>query len=188
MKRVIAIVGMPGSGKSSVCKIIRSKLSVPSVRFGQFTIDEMNKAGMALTQENERIVRERLRDEIGMDAYAKLALPKIKAALEENDLMLIDGLYGWSEYLYLRENIEAEIILGCVQAPRNLRYQRLARRDERSLSSEESWQRDVAEIEKLEKAGPIAVADDYILNDATHDDLRLAVHDFLERWSVAAVR
>ena len=55
--------------------------------------------------------------------------------------------------------------------PRALRYERLARRAERPLTMAEAVSRDYAEIENIEKGGPIALADYTIINDGTMEDL-----------------
>ena len=56
-----------------------------------------------------------------------------------------------------------------------LRYGRLANREERPLTKEEAASRDEAEIKKLNKSGPIAMADFTIKNEATLKDLRREV-------------
>jgi len=62
-----------------------------------------------------------------------------------------------------------------VTAPRPLRYARLAARPERPLSPKEALSRDIAEIEILEKGGPIAMADYTILNTGSLESLEAAV-------------
>ena len=52
-----------------------------------------------------------------------------------------------------------------------MRYERLARRRERPLTREEAVARDWAEIERLEKGGPIAIADYTFNNDGAVADL-----------------
>ncbi|MCR4393968.1 MAG: AAA family ATPase, partial [Dehalococcoidales bacterium] len=71
MNKVVAIVGMAGSGKSEVAKILESKGFI-RVRFGDITDQEIKKRGLALNEDNERHIREILRKELGMAAYAIL--------------------------------------------------------------------------------------------------------------------
>ena len=47
----------------------------------------------------------------------------------------------------------------------DIRYKRLESREVRPLTNIESESRDIAEIENIAKAGPIAYADYYILNN-----------------------
>lgn len=181
-KIVAAIVGMPGSGKTTVCQMIRSRLDLPVVRFGQITIDRIRELGLPETPESEQWVREELRRDHGMAVYAERSMPRIIHALTSAPAVLLDGMYGWSEYMYLREHLEARLIVGAVVAPRAMRYERLRTRPERPLTEAQAWARDVAEIEKLEKGGPIAAADHFIVNDDTLETLRQRVDAFIDEW------
>ena len=80
MKRIIAIVGMPGAGKTEAAEYLAT-YGIPFVRFGEITEEEVKKRGLKLTPENERIVREAIRKENGMGAFALKAEPKINPAL-----------------------------------------------------------------------------------------------------------
>ena len=162
--QALALVGMPGSGKSHCARLLR-QAGYPSFRFGRIIIDELTARGLAITAENERIIREELREKEGMTAIARRALPHLRAHLAAEGCVVLDGLYGQSEYLYLREALGVELALLAIVAPRRTRYERLAIRLERLLSAEEAEKRDLQEIETLEKGGPIAFADYTILND-----------------------
>src|SRR5574342_69439 len=98
--KVVAIVGMTGSGKSEVARVFAEN-GFHRIRFGDITDEEVARRGLKLNEENERRVRELLRKEHGMAAYAKLNLPKIDSAMEQWDVV-IDGLYSWEEYLVLK--------------------------------------------------------------------------------------
>ena len=91
--KVISIVGMTGSGKSEVASFFEQRGFV-RIRFGDITDQEVEKRGLVLNEENEKYVRELLRKEHGMSAYAELNLPRINSALESSNVV-IDGLYSW---------------------------------------------------------------------------------------------
>ncbi len=166
----LALVGMPGSGKSLCAQHLRTK-GFFTLRFGAVVVDEVRRRGLEVNPENERMVREELRARHGMPAMASLSLPKLLAALDEHRRIVIDGLYSFSEYRFLRRRLGASILLLAIAAPRRLRYQRLAARPVRPLNPDEAAARDVREIEKLEKGGPIAIADYTLLNDASEAHL-----------------
>ena len=105
-----------------------------------------------------------------MAAYAILNLPRIEAVLQESNLV-IDGLYSWEEYKYLREGLAAGFVTLAVWAPAELRYKRLAQRKVRPLTVEQAQARDFAEIENVNKGGPIVMADFMIKNDGTLSEL-----------------
>jgi dephospho-CoA kinase len=174
---LIVIVGMCGAGKSLVAEYLKQK-GWYMIRFGEITIHELDARDLPHTEANEREIREELRRLKGSDAYAKQLLPKIKEALELGPTV-IDGLYSWSEYKFLRQNLKNQMYVLAVIASRHIRYERLAHRPIRGLSPEEAELRDFAEIENLEKGGPIAVADYVILNNGSKEEMLRSVDRLL---------
>jgi len=166
---VIALVGMPGSGKSEVARVFASS-GYSKVRFGDITDEEVKKRGLKLSEENERAVREELRKKHGMAAYAILNLPRIESALKTSHVV-IDGLYSWEEYKFLKGKLGGSLKVVAVWSPPVLRYQRLRGRPVRPLTAEEAAARDYAEIENANKGGPIAMADFTISNYTSLDSL-----------------
>ena len=57
---LIAIVGMPGSGKSVAADFFRSK-QIPVLRFGDQTDIGLKELGLDINEKNERMYRERIR-------------------------------------------------------------------------------------------------------------------------------
>ena len=177
MRKVIAIVGMPGSGKSEVADFFTSK-GYAYIRLGQLTLDEIIKQGLEPSEANERIIREMLRRKHGMAAFAKLNFPKIEA---QKGNMIVDGLYSWEEYLAFKEKHKNFITIAVYASPKT-RHQRLIERGlrhgsdpkmkYRSFNLLEAQSRDLAEIEKLNKGGPIAMADFMVINEGTKKDLQ----------------
>ena len=166
---LLIIVGMAGSGKSSVAQHLQKK-GWRVIRFGAITIDEVKSRALPVNEANEKSVREELRAKHGMDAYARLSLPEIKESLS-NSSTILDGLYSWSEYKFLKKRFGKQMQVIAIFTPRSVRYDRLARRPERPLTFKEAEQRDFAEIDNVEKGGPIAMADYTIINDGTEKDL-----------------
>ena len=177
--KVVSIVGMTGSGKSEAAAIFREKGFTP-VRFGDITDEEVKKLGLSLTEANERPVRERLRKEHGMAAYALLSRPRIDAALK-NSNVVVDGLYSWEEYVILKDHYGADFIVVAVWASPQTRYRRLGGRKIRPLTPEAAASRDRAEIENLNKGGPIVMADYTVLNESGIADLKRQVESIIMR-------
>ena len=171
--KVVAIVGMTGAGKSEVAKLF-AESGFARIRFGDATDKEIKKRGLELNEENERRVREQFRKEQGMAAYAKLNLPAIDSALKKLDVV-IDGLYSWEEYTFLKGHYGENFSLVAVWASPKTRYTRLTARVVRGLTREEAASRDKAEIENINKGGPIAMADFTIINESFLDDLEKEV-------------
>ncbi len=168
MNRIYALVGMCGSGKSVICEYFQ-KLGWEFVYFGGVTMDELKRRGWEKNEQNERTVREELRAEHGPAAFAKLLLPTIEEKLKSSCVAL-DGLYSWSEYKVLKEAFGDRMQVIAVIADRAVRYSRLAKRIVRPLTPEQAQSRDVAEIENLEKGGPIAMADYFVFNNGNMED------------------
>jgi dephospho-CoA kinase len=171
--KIVAVVGMTGSGKSEVSRIFAEE-GFFYIRFGDITENEITKRGLEVNEENERHIREQLRRELGMAAYAKLNLPEIDAAMKKSNVV-IDGLYSWEEYLFLKENYGEYFNVVAVWSSPKTRYTRLMTRQVRGLTTDEASNRDKAEIENLNKGGPIAMADFTIINESFMDDLETEV-------------
>ena len=176
--KLVALVGMPGSGKSEAAAIFESG-GFKRIRFGDITDEEIKKSGLELNEQNERRTREALRNRYGMAAYAVLSLPKIEEALEIIDVV-VDGLYSWEEYKYLLAKIKVKLNLVAVWSPPALRYKRLWERKVRPLSEDQARERDFAEIENVNKGGPIAMADYTLCNDSTLQSLKDQVANILK--------
>ncbi len=166
MGKIVAIVGMCGSGKSIASKYFED-LGYKNVYFGGVTMDKLKEAGLEVTPENEKMMREKLRSELGMGAYAKVLLPRILELSKDYDVVL-DGLYSWSELKILEEEFDMRTI--AIVCDKNLRYDRLSKRDVRPFNNEEAKKRDITEVENIEKAGPIAYADYYIYNNGSIEE------------------
>lgn len=167
---VVSIVGMTGSGKSEVSRVFAEQ-GFTRIRFGDITDQEIARRGLEPGEESERYVRELLRQEHGMAAYAILNLPRIDSARQHSGVV-IDGLYSWEEYLFLKERYGADLVVVSVWSSPETRYARLVARADRGLTPEEARSRDQAEIENVNKGGPIALADYTIINEASRDRLR----------------
>ena len=185
--KIVCIVGMPGSGKSVVSDDLMGK-GFSYLRFGQITLDRMKESGLEVSEENERMVREEIRKEHGMGAFATLNIPKIDEMIGKSSVV-VDGLYSWSEYKILKGKYGNSMLVVAVFAPPETRYERLVNRAVkndsaerfRSISRGDAISRDYAEIEHLEKGGPIAMADFTLVNTGTIEDLKKAVGEVLKK-------
>jgi len=166
--KIVSIVGMAGAGKSEVARVFEQN-GYTRIRFGDVTDEEMKKRGLEPNEDNERLVRELLRGE-GRDAYARLNQPKIERALKSSDVV-IDGLYSWEEYTYLKGLYGENLYLVAVWSSPRTRHARLTKRSSRRLTPEQAASRDKTELENLAKGGPIAIADFTIVNESSREEL-----------------
>ncbi|MFO8143101.1 MAG: AAA family ATPase [Dehalococcoidales bacterium] len=175
--KVVSIVGMAGSGKSVVAAVFESK-GFTRIRFGDITDREVIKRGLELNEYNERMVREALRREHGMEIYARFNLERIDAAREHSDVV-VDGLYSWEEYILLKEYYGDAFRLVAVFSSPETRYRRLSGREERPLARYEASGRDRSEIEKVNKGGPIAMADFTLINESSLEEVKKATESII---------
>lgn len=178
MNKLYAIVGMCGSGKSIASDYLVSK-GFNKVYFGGVTMDKLKEANLEVNPENEKMMREKLRSELGMGAFAIVLLPKIKECFNNGNTVL-DGVYSYDEVKILKENFP-ELKIIAIVCDKDIRYDRLSIREVRPLTNEEASARDVAEVENIAKAPPIAMADYYILNNGTIEEYKTRLEEILER-------
>ena len=179
MNKIVAIVGMCGSGKSIASDILVEK-GFEKVYFGGVTLEKLKEKGLEVNPENEKMMRESLREDLGMGAFAKILLPRIKELSLEKDVVL-DGLYSWDEYKILDEELGKQMVTVAIVADKKLRYKRLEKREVRPFTKKEAKNRDLAEIENIAKAPPIAYADYYILNNGTLEDYEKRLNEILKQ-------
>ena len=177
---------MPGSGKSEAVEYLQNKNSsqnkkIPFVRFGDVNEQERERQGLAWSPGNTERFRNELREKYGMDVYAVRSMPKIEKLLQENNIIAIDGIYSWEEYKLLKSKFK-NLVLVHIYAEPELRYKRLAVRSERKFSYKDAHARDISEIEKINKGGPIAIADYLIENNSDRiEDLHKLIDLLFDR-------
>jgi len=169
-RRIVAIVGLPGSGKTEAINYLIKKSAWPKIYLGNATFEELEKRGLPVNEKNERMIRESLRKKYGMACYALWAIKKIEE-LGESQNILIESLYSWDEYLEFKKVFKEEFLVVAVYASPKTRYARLGKRPIRPLTPKEAQSRDFAQIGNLAQAGPIAIADYTIINEGGRSGL-----------------
>lgn len=175
--KIVAVVGMCGSGKSVATEVF-TDAGWEKVYFGGITMEELENRCLEKNEKNEKMVREELRAQYGLAAYAVKLLPRIQRLAEQGNVVL-DGLYSWSEYTYLKEHLGDALRVLAIVTDRGLRYSRLATRTIRPLTEQEATSRDHSEIEKLEKGGPISIADRFVTNNGSSEELVEKITEYM---------
>lgn len=179
MNKVIAVVGMSGSGKSVATETLE-KQGWHKIYLGGITYQKMKEAGITITPDSEKVFREDLRKKHGPECYARFILPEIEKVTRTNDIVL-DGLYSWYEYKFLEEHLKENLKVICIVTDKNLRYERIANRPERPFNYQKVKERDISEIENLYKGGPIAYADYYIINNGTLEEYKKRLDEIIKQ-------
>ncbi len=168
-KAVIAIVGLPGAGKSEAAAYFQSK-KVPVIHFGKVVTDEVERRYKVQKEEFHKIVREEFRKIHGMAAIAILNKDLIEKNLLKNNIVVIDGMRSWDEYEYLSAELkDTEIYIVALFAEKAIRYDRLGSRlhDRRGHGGKD---RDLNELFGTNMGPTIAFADFLIKNNFSKEE------------------
>ena len=175
--KIIAVIGMCGCGKSVAVEEFE-KRGWKKIYFGDATFMKMKELGLEINEENERKAREMLRASGDKGIYARIFLPEIEKAYKKSNVV-IESMYSWSEYKIIKEKFGDAFEVLCIATDATLRRERLKNRSFRPMDEETSRSRDYAEIENIEKGGPIGIADHYILNNGTKSTLKRNVIKYI---------
>lgn len=119
--KIVAFVGLTGSGKSTAVEYLTEK-GFPKVYFGGIVLDEVRKRGLELTQENEQPIREELRAKEGKDFVVKRIVKQIHDLIDAGQHRIVaDGLYTWTEYKAMKHEFPGELTVVAVVTPKHLR-------------------------------------------------------------------
>ena len=180
--KILALVGMSGSGKSVAVDHLTS-LGYLKVYFGGMIYKEMERRGIERTPdgESEKKFREMIRETEGKDWVVRQVIKEVNDLITAGQKRIVlDGVYSWTEYVTLKKEFPGEMIFVALVLPKKLRYKRVAARSERPFNHQEIMERDRSEIENLEKGGPIAAADYYILNTGTIEETNAKLDEVLK--------
>ncbi|MEK7598276.1 MAG: AAA family ATPase [Patescibacteria group bacterium] len=179
-RKIIAILGLPGSGKTEVINYLMEKFKWPKVYFGDVVFDELKIRGLDINEKNERIVREDLRNKFGRLHFAGKIIEKI-GNIRDDANILVESLYDWQEYLFFKEKFREDFIAIAVYASPKTRYERLGKRKIRPLTLGEAQGRDHAQIENIFQAGPIAMANYTVDNEETFEYLYKQIDEIINK-------
>lgn len=124
--QVIGIVGLPGSGKSEAAAVAR-EMDVPVVTMGDVVRAETADRGLDPATDHGAVAQA-MREEEGPAAIARRSLPVVEDRLEDADVVVIDGIRSGDEVSVFEEAFGADFTLVAIDAPFELRAERLADR------------------------------------------------------------
>lgn len=167
-KTIVALVGLPGTGKTEAAAFFQKK-DLPVISFGKIVNDYINKEKLTHSEEVHKKAREEIRTKYGKEAMAVLNVKEIRNTLKNNQIIIVEGMRSWEEYLYLKKEFpEVNLVIICLYTEKHLRYGRISKRNNRSEYYGE--ERDINEIIGINMGPTIAYADFLIKNNYSRDE------------------
>jgi len=174
---VIGTVGLPGSGKGEAAEVAREQ-GVPVVTMGDVIRRECRDRGLD-PAEHHGEVAVALREEHGPDAVAERSLPVIRERLDGAETVLVDGLRSDVEVERFREAFGERFVLVSIEAPFELRRERLDARGRDDPDVEPLAERDEREL-GFGMGEAMAMADVTVENTDSLAAFRERIRDLLE--------
>ena len=174
--RLIGLTGTNGSGKGEAATYFK-KRGYAYFSLSDVIRDALRNDGKEDTRDNLIEKGNELRKKYGPDILARLAMEKVE------DKTVIDSIRNPSEVEYLRK--EKEFILLAIDAPVELRYERVKRRGRQESAStlEEFIKKEKEEMTDSEKGQQLhhcmKMADFNIMNDGTLEGLHLKLEEIV---------
>jgi len=178
-KRLILVTGMTGSGKTTLCGIMRES-GLRLVTMGDVIRELARRQGVEATPENLGRLATEIRAE-GADAVAVRCIEMLRKMPE--DLTVVDGIRSLAEIDAFKNSFD--VVLVAVHASPLSRFKRLTKRgrSDDPVTWEEFRERDVREL-GFGIGDAIAMADVMIINDDGFDQLRASFEGLMERLGV----
>jgi dephospho-CoA kinase len=173
--KLIAVTGMPGSGKEELVKIAIEQ-GIKVVRMGDVVRAEIKNRDLDLTDINIGKIASEEREKQGPGIWAKRTLPLVKG-----EIVLIDGVRSESELKIFKNAFGKNIEVVCVHASPKIRYERIKKRKRKdaTMTWEEFSKRDERELGwGLDKA--ISLCNHTIVNEGSLEDYHKTVKKLLK--------
>jgi len=175
-KKVIVIVGMPGSGKAMASRVARD-LGYPVLVCGDVIREEAKRRGLPPTPENIGTLMLKIREEEGRAIVACRLIPQIQA--QDSDVVVVEGARNIEEIEEFRRHYDVRTL--AIHASPLARFSRL---ESRGRSDDpKSWNdfmvRDQREID-VGIGRLIATADRMIVNEGSVQEFKDNVNKLLK--------
>jgi len=185
MSKVLVLTGLPGSGKSEAAEIAKS-MNIPVISMGDVVRRETANRGLEGNSKNIGMVAMDLRKEFGDDVILQRLCPIITDELNNNNLVIIDGMRSIAEKDALVQLMRFEPEILAILASEDIRNSRLVGRNRSDdIKIEESGKNHaISERDEREKGWGVEelleLAHHKIGNEESMDSFRTNVKALLE--------
>lgn len=133
-KRVVVVVGLPGSGKTTLSKSLSRAMKAPRHTCGNVVRGWIRSQGLPYNPQNDRMASQHFAAAPG-EIARQLSL---KINRSSKPVHIVDGVRSPSDMKVLRERFDVRVV--ALKLPRKLRYQRMLARG-RFATENESYLR-----------------------------------------------
>lgn len=166
---IVAVTGMPGSGKSCFARMLSKELNAKLIVMGDVVREEVKRRGLPLTVANIEGVATELRKMYGRGAVGLKVAEMLKEAQGQYEYVVVDGVRSPEEITYLRA--VGDLCVVAVHAAPAIRFEReLRRAREGALTLDDLKFRDSKNLE-YGIGDVIAMADYMIINESDAQEL-----------------
>jgi len=127
MSRVLAVCGMPGSGKGEFAQVFM-EAGVPVRSMGDMVREEVSRRDLEVVPEVFGQVASDLRREFGEDVLAVRLMAAVDELLNIHPLVLIDGLRGTAEYNVFKSTWGDRFQSVAIHTDKDIRFERMMAR------------------------------------------------------------
>jgi dephospho-CoA kinase len=124
--KIVAFAGMPFSGKSEAVEMAHD-LGILVIRMGDMVWDEVKQQGLPLTDKNVGRIADQMRQQYGMDIWARRALKKMKT-VDNPSCIVIDGIRNVEEINRFKDELGEDFTVIAVTASDKTRQRRALKR------------------------------------------------------------
>ncbi len=192
--KVLGFTGFFGAGKGTAIQFIHELTGAEVFSTSEEVAEECSRRGLDASRPNKYVVANEVRARFGPGEFSRRIVEKIRRLPEGTRLALVDALRTAGEVQVLRDAFTKDFALVSVQAPPQVRYERVSSRArdrgdvlsyENFLESEEQENRPSAQPFE-QNLGEVAELADYsIVNDGSLEELKAKVSDFVKKIGVS---
>ena len=127
MSRVLAVCGMPGSGKGEFAQVFM-ETGIPVRSMGDMVREEVARRELEVVPEVFGQVASDLRREFGEDVLAVRLTAAVDELLKSHSIVLIDGLRGTAEYNVFKSTWGERFQSVAIHTDKDIRFERMMAR------------------------------------------------------------
>jgi dephospho-CoA kinase len=183
--KVVGLTGSIGSGKEVVKEFLARKYNMWYVSLSSMIRAELEKKKHSFNRMTLQDHGNELRRKYGSHILAKLAVEYLQ---RDKELIVVDGIRNIGEARWLKQQFGKDFVLIAVDAPQNVRFERIVARNR--PSDPKSWE-EFLEVDKRDQGEGepeygqhtgqcIREADFVIVNDGSKEEFEKKVIDVIE--------